>query len=108
MSLKRVSHARFRVMKRTPGTNVQAGPGKQDEVNPEISRFMNNYNLTDLSRKLKALNIPKVIIDGPNSKVFFQNVFQQILNVQREREIIARLEALVKESQSPTKMNSQR
>ena len=77
-------------------------------MNPEISRFMNNYNLTDLSQKLKALNIPKVIIDGPNSKVFFQNVFQQIFNEQRERENIARLQALVKESQSPAKMNSQR
>ena len=108
MSLKRVSHARFRVTKRTPDTNVHADQGKKDEVNSEISRFMNNYNLTDLSRKLKALNIPKVILDGPDSKVFFQNVFKQIFDEQRERENLARLQALVKESQSPAKMNSQR
>ena len=101
MSLKRVSHARFRVMTRTPCADVQAGQGKKDEVNPEISRFMNNYNLTDLRRKLQALNIPQAIIDGPHSEVILQKVFQQIFNEQRERENLYRLRALIKESQKP-------
>ena len=93
---------------------VQADKGKPDKVNPEISRFMNNYNLTDLSRKLKALNIPQDMIDGPNSKVFFQNIFQQIFDEHQKRENQSQqptgindvLETGAKEG--PAKMNSQR
>ena len=93
---------------------VQADKGKPDKMNPEISRFMSNYNLTDLSRKLKALNIPQDMIDGPNSKVFFHDIFQQIFDEHQKRENQSQqptgindvLETGAKEG--PAKMNSQR
>ena len=93
---------------------VKADTDKLDEMNPEISRFMNNYNLTDLSRKLKALNIPPVIIDGPNSKVFFQNIFQQIFDEQQKRDNQSQESAGINNDmetgakEGPAKMNSQR
>ena len=114
---------RIPVIERTQGTNIHVGQEKPDEANPEISQFMKNYNLTDLRRKLQALNIPQAIIDGPHSEVILQKVFQQIFNEQRERENLYRLRALIKESQKPNgikhgmktganegpaKMNSQR
>ena len=92
-------------MERTPGNDVHVGQKKTDEVNPEISQFMKNYNLTDLRRKLQALNIPQAIIDGPHSEVIMQKVFQQIFNEQRERENLDGLRALIKESQKPTGIN---
>jgi len=105
-SLKRV-HVNVKVWRKTPKADLHPQPdhGEHDVLNAAINNLMKNYNLEDLGQKLELLaqTIPKKtdIIDESNPTVLLQN----ILNEQRNRQNLARLQVLIGEARKRQKLS---